>query len=272
MKITDLGAIEGRVLAFGGPYSNIHATQALLQAAQDHGVAPDHMICTGDVVAYCAAPVETLDCMIKSKIVTVAGNCERQLAAAAPDCGCGFDEGSACDLLSSGWYSYANRLVSETHRAWMAGCPDIVTFTQDGKRFTVIHGGITDIARFIWSSTPEAVFMDEIQALTTMLGPVDHVIAGHSGLAFTRRIGTVQWTNAGVIGMPPHDGTPHTAYATLTNGQSQLHRLSYNATAARTLMQERGLTQGYHQALTTGIWPSEDVLPPELRHSAIHLA
>ena len=34
---------------------------------------------------------------------------------------------------------------------------------------------------------------------------------------------------------------------------------------ARRAMEARGLAQGYHETLTTGIWPSEDILPPVLR-------
>lgn len=30
----------------------------------------------------------------------IAGSCEENLAAGALDCGCGFEEGTACDLLS----------------------------------------------------------------------------------------------------------------------------------------------------------------------------
>ena len=35
--------------------------------------------------------------------------------------------------------------------------------------------------------------------------------------------------------------------------------------AARRRMEEVGLVQGYHDTLSTGIWPSEDVLPDELK-------
>ncbi|HGG06309.1 MAG TPA: metallophosphoesterase, partial [Aliiroseovarius sp.] len=46
---------------------------------------------------------------------------------------------------------------------------------------------------------------------------------------------------------------------------AHFHRLSYDPDAAVALMQAAGLTQGYERTMTTGIWPSEDVLPPALR-------
>ena len=109
------------------------------------------------------------------------------------------------------------------------------------------------------------LFYNEINALEQDIGPVDGVVAGHSGIAFHRKIGRHQWINAGAIGLPPHDGRPETRYAVLENGEVTIHRLRYDHQAARQAMEDAGLTQGYHEALTTGIWPSEDVLPPELR-------
>lgn len=264
MVIRDLGELKGDVLLFGGPYSNLHAAQALF-AAMSH-LPITNRICTGDVVAYGADPVATSDLVFAQSGCVVAGNCEKQLAARAPDCGCGFEDGTACDLLSRGWYPYADARVTKAQRALMATCPDIATFIHAGRRAAVIHGGVTDIARFIWSASDASVFAQERAALEAHTGPLDLIIAGHSGIAFTRDIGDCMWINAGVIGMPPHDRTPRTEYAVLSAQGIALHKLTYPAEKARATMEGAGLIQGYHAALTTGIWPSEDVLPTALRH------
>ena len=47
------------ILVFGGPYSNLRATQAMRARAEELGIPPSSTICTGDVVAYCAEPEET---------------------------------------------------------------------------------------------------------------------------------------------------------------------------------------------------------------------
>ena len=129
MKPLELGIRDSSLLLFGGPYSNLQATQALFDQVRLRGIAADHVICTGDVVAYCAAPVETVARVRASGCTVVAGNCELQLAAGAMDCGCGFDEGSACDLLSAGWFAHATARVGQAERQWMAGLPEIAVFT-----------------------------------------------------------------------------------------------------------------------------------------------
>ena len=263
--LQDLGALNGPVLLFGGPYSNSDALQALMRVACTAGIPPGQMICTGDAVAYCAAPSETVDMLRDAEICVVAGNCEKQLAAGADSCGCGFDEGSACDLLSGSWYSYAAARIGPELRAWMASCPDVAALEHQGARYAVIHGGMTDVARFIWPDSSDAVFAEEWAAVEAAVGPVDHVIAGHSGIPFIRETDAGRWINAGVIGMPPHDGRQQTRYAILDGGEVLIHKLSYDVTAAAARMAEAGLVQGYDEALLSGYWPSEDVLPPSLR-------
>lgn len=269
MKIDDLGNLVGDVLLFGGPYSNLQATEAVLIEAAARGIAAGNVICTGDVVAYCAKPAETVALLRDSGIAVVAGNCEKQLAAGAMDCGCGFEEGTACDLLSAGWYAHADREIGGEDRAWMGGLPDVAVYTHQERRIAVIHGGVTDVARFIWSVSDDAVFVEEVAALEAVVGPLDVVVAGHSGIAFERTVAGVQWINAGVIGMPPHDGGQDTSFAVLSEQGVKMARLRYDAAAAFADMQEAGLRQGYDRALLSGRWPSEDVLPDQLRFGSL---
>ncbi len=265
-KHRDLGGLDGPVLVFGGPYSNLQATQALIAEAQARGIGPDRMICTGDAVAYCADAPATVAALRDLGCAVVAGNCERQLAAGAAECGCGFEEGGACDVLAAGWYAHADRTVGPEDRAWMGTCPDIVTFTQGGRRCAVLHGGLSDISRFLWPVSPAADFEEEIALTSAAVGAVDIVLAGHCGIAFQRQIGDVTWINAGAIGLPPHDARPETRFAVLDAGRAVIHRLRYDHRGAQQAMRAAGLGQGgYHDTLTTGIWPSEEVLPEELR-------
>ncbi|WP_408637144.1 metallophosphoesterase family protein [Pseudosulfitobacter koreensis] len=265
MIVSDMGQRDGPLLIFGGPYSNVQATRALLAVAAARGIGGDHMLCTGDIVAYCGAPAATVAAIRAAGCAVVAGNCERQLAAGAPDCGCGFADGSACDLLSAGWYGFARARVSAQDAAWMGQLPDIVTFRHQGARYAAVHGGATDIARFIWPDSDDAVFAQEWVAVEAACGPVDHIIAGHCGIPFIRTLPQGRWINAGVIGMPPHDGRQQTRFAVLDGGDVQIMRLDYDVAGAIYDMCSAGLTQGYDSALRRGYWPSEDVLPETLR-------
>ena len=270
MKHLSLGQLEGPVLVFGGPYSNLQATRAVMQAAQAREIRASSVICTGDIVAYCGDPGETLTLVRDAGVAVVAGNCEKQLAAGAQDCGCGFETGTTCDLLSAGWFAYASEQVSQDQRIWMNQIPDVLSFEQGAKRYAVIHGGLTDIARFIWPGSEPGVLLQEWSAVEAAIGPVDGIIAGHCGIPFVASTPKGDWINAGVVGMPPHDGAPQTRYAILDKGGVTFHRLDYDVAGAVAAMTRAGLTQGYHRALETGYWPSEDVLPLDLR--AVDLA
>ncbi len=259
MRVQDFGAFDGGVTLFGGPYSNLQALKALADRVE--GPA----ICTGDVVAYGGDPAATVQLIRDLGWPVIAGNCERQIAGDAPDCGCGFDEGTTCDLLSRGWYPLAKAAVDGEARHWMADLPDIGVFTQNGRRYAVLHGGASEVSRFLWPVTAQADFEFEINALEAAVGPVDGIVAGHSGIPFHRWIGRHHWINAGVIGLPPHDGQPETRFAVLNDNDVTFHRLGYDHSAARAAMEAASLTQGYHETLTSGIWPSEEVLPPALR-------
>lgn len=244
MEVRDFGVHDGPLVLFGGPCSNLHALEALARAA---GGRP--AICTGDVVGHSADPGATVALIRRLGWPVVAGNCERQFARGAGDCDCGFAAGGACDEA----------------RAWMAGLPDAGTFVHLGRRYAVIHGCWTSANRFLWPSSDTEEFVAEISALEAALGPLDGIVAGHSGIAFHRRIGRHQWINAGAVGLPPHDGRRETRYAVLDRGELVIHRLAYDHAAARAAMEKAGLTGGYHDTLTSGIWPSEEMLPPELR-------
>lgn len=268
LRVEDIGTLSGAVLIYGGPYSNVQATRALFDRADTLGVLPENRICTGDMIAYCADPVATVKMIAARGGPVVAGNTERQLATNAQDCGCGFEQGTTCDLLSRGWYPFALACVAgdKAVRARLASCPDMIVFTHQGRRHAVVHGGLTDVARFLWPVSPEAEFAQEIDAITSVVGHVDCVVAGHCGIPFSRNVGGVAWINASVIGMPPHDGTPATRFAVLGEDGVQVETLDYDAGAAADAMRAAGLTQGYELALTTGHWPSEDVLPTPMRN------
>ncbi|MCA3416098.1 MAG: hypothetical protein INF84_15995 [Roseomonas sp.] len=162
-------------------------------------------------------------------------------------------------------YAHANRQVTAAHRAWMAGLPyRLIIRLPDGRRLAVLHGGASDISRFIFASAEHKDLADEIAATGC-----DGVIAGHCGIPFVRQVGPGVWINAGAIGMPADDGTPRIWFALLTPGKAGLSveilPLQYDHAAAAAAMRAAGLPEGYAAALGSGLWPSCDVLPPAER-------
>lgn len=267
MRINDLGELSGDLLLFGGVYSNLHSLDALIEYAGQAGIPPENAICTGDIVAYCADAAGSVERIRNWGCPVLMGNCEAQLAADAPDCGCGYDEGSQCSLLSRGWYSHARRTVSAEAKAWMRRLPDRIIFFHNGLRYAVVHGGASDISKFIWPTTPKVVFKNEISGLEAEVGAMDRVISGHSGIAFQVNVNGVTWINVGAIGMPDNSGRPETSYVEISGKNIKNKVLTYDINAQFEAMRRVGLTQGYHETLTSGYWPSEDSLPPDMRRS-----
>lgn len=249
------------MLVFGGPYSNLRALKALHVEAQALGLPPSQVICTGDVVAYCAEPEETVRFLRAWGCHVVAGNCEEQLAAGAEDCGCGFEEGSACDLLSKGWYPFARALISVESAHWMGTLPSSIAFDFHGRRVRIVHGGVSETSRFLFASQTE-----DLEAEIGRSG-ADIVIAGHCGIpfAYVADSGAKAWLNPGVIGMPANDGTPDGWFGLLDADDKGItfatHRLSYDAAGAAAAMRRHGHANGYARTLITGVWPSFDDLP-----------
>jgi len=253
-------AMDGPVLVFGGPYSNLEATRAVLDAAARRGIPPRRMLCTGDVVAYAADAGATLDLLRRAGVHLVMGNCEEQLGAGAGDCGCGYAAGSACDLLAAAWYAHAARSLDAGSCAFMAALPRRIDIGLAGRCLAVVHGSVRQINRFIFASTPAAVKREELDAAGS-----DGVIAGHCGLPFSQVIDGRLWHNAGAVGMPANDGTPLVWYSVLSPGADGVAvehaALAYDHAAAAAKMRAAGLPEGYAAALETGLWPSADVLP-----------
>lgn len=262
----DLGHIQGPLLVFGGTYGNLEATEALVAAAGMRGIPASRAICTGDVVAYGADPQATVDLLRAWGCPVVMGNCEEALAADAADCGCGFSEGSACATLSVQWFDATRRDLSVEAKRWMGELPRRLDLTLGERRLAAIHGGVCQINRFLFASTPEDDKAGELDA-----AGVDGIVAGHAGVPFTQVVGSRQvvggrlWHNSGAVGMPANDGTPRVWYSVLTPRAVGIevvhHALEYDHQRAAAKMRARGFPAEYADCLATGLWPSCDILP-----------
>jgi predicted phosphodiesterase len=260
MPGSSLVEIDGPSLIFGGPYSNLQATSAVLAEARRIGVPPDRIFCTGDLIAYCGDPAATIDLVRGAGIHVVMGNCDEQLAQGAGNCGCGFPSGSACERLSSAWFEFVDRQVGADARLWLGSLPRRIDLQIGIKQLAVIHGSVSRINRFVFASTSAAIKQQELD-----LASSDGVICGHCGLPFSQIVNGRLWHNAGVIGMPANDGTPLTWFSILAPGTAGIHvehrALSYDHRAAAAAMERSGLPPDYRDALSSGMWPSCDVLP-----------
>lgn len=262
--VLNLGKLDKPLLLFGGCYSNLQATQALQIWAKENNFEADQCICTGDIVAYCGSPYETVELIRDWGVYCIQGNVEQSLATKADDCGCGFEEGTVCDTLSRGWYPLADSAIKQDQRDWFKQLPEHIQVNIAGQIVRVVHGAVSDVSRFMFDSQTEKDFINEFELIDSD-EDINVIIAGHSGLPFTKKTNNKQWHNSGALGMPANDGSQDVWFSILDiiNDEIQFthHRLEYDVATAHQEMLNNNLTQGYHQALKTGLWPSMDVLP-----------
>jgi predicted phosphodiesterase len=258
--ITDLGTLTGKVLLFGGVYSNLQALEALKAVAEKHNIPAENCISTGDIVGYCAQPEETVQLLKLWKANSILGNVEVQLIEGGDDCGCDFTKGSRCDGFSKLWYPYAQSLLTESSISHLKTFTDHITFQYANKKVTVVHGSYSNISEFIFKSTDWT-----IKAPNFITTDSDVIIAGHCGLPFNHAEDDKLWLNPGVIGMPANDGSPKVWYAIMDDSNNELkfkhHNLDYNYKLTNSLMKNDLLPEEYARTIVTGIWDNTEILP-----------
>lgn len=253
--------IQGKVLLFGGVYSNLQALEKLKSIAEKNNIPPENCICTGDIVGYCAQPEETIQLFKLWGAKSIAGNVEIQLREGAEDCGCDFRKGSRCDGFSQLWYPYAQSKLSKSSLDFIKEIPDHIQFTYAEKKTIVVHGSWTNVSEFIFKSTPWEVKQSTFEATKS-----DLIIAGHCGLPFKQIENEKLWINPGVIGMPANDGNPTVWYAVLNDAEKEVsithHAMNYNHKLTSKLMYNGLLPEEYARTIITGIWDNTEILPP----------
>jgi predicted phosphodiesterase len=256
----NIGELNGKLLLFGGVYSNLQALEGLKEIAKNLNVPNKNIICTGDIVGYCAQPEESVQLIKEWGIHSIAGNVEIQLREEQEDCGCDFSEDSRCDIFSRKWYPYAQTKVSENSLMWMKNLPNFITFTYNTKKVVVVHGSLFETSEFIFKSTPWVVKEKNFNK-----AGADIIIGGHCGLPFKDVNQKKVWLNPGVIGMPANNSSTKVWYAIVEVIDSEIiiehHSYSYNHNLASKLMENVELPASYAQTLKDGIWDNCDILP-----------
>ncbi|MBU3010660.1 metallophosphoesterase family protein [Polaribacter vadi] len=255
-----LGKLSGKMLVFGGVYSNLQALEALKQISEKENIAPENCICTGDIVGYCAQPEEAVQLFKIWGAKSILGNVEIQLRENAEDCGCDFREGSRCDSFSQLWYPYAQSKLSENSLSFIKKLPNYINFTYANKKVSVVHGSFFNVSEFIYKSTDWDVKSPNFKATNSNV-----IISGHCGLPFNHQQENKIWLNPGVIGMPANDGNSSVWYAILDDANNQFNfthkTLTYNYKLTSKLMQNGVLPEEYSRTIVTGIWDNTEILP-----------
>ncbi len=149
----NIGKLERPLFVFGGAYSNLEALKAVRLRAEEQGFRPKDVICTGDIVAYCANPIESIDFIEEWGVHCIAGNVELNLRDEADDCGCNFNEGGRCDVLSQKWYPFVKNTITPQNKSFIQALPEFLDFDFFGQKAKVVHGSFHNTSEFIFQST-----------------------------------------------------------------------------------------------------------------------
>jgi predicted phosphodiesterase len=259
-RILNIGEVKGKMLFFGGVYSNLQALEKLVAIAGEEQIDPKDCFCTGDLIGYCAQPEETINLFREWGATSIKGNVEEQLSSGAENCGCDFREGGRCDSLSQIWYPYAQSKLSASSLAWLNTLPDHIGFTLGKTRGLIVHGSFNNISEYIFKSTAAEQKKESFESSAS-----DLIIAGHCGLPFHDTLDGKLWLNPGVIGMPPNDGTTKVWYMIMERSTEwvtfSFRNYEYEASRTADLMRKAGLPEAYSETLETGIWDNMEILP-----------
>ncbi len=252
MKAVHLGEIEGPVMAFGSPASNLQAVMGLLGEAARRGVQRGAMICTGGLVGPCGDPGAVISMLRVLGCPVLSAETERRLAA-------GPRRGGA--LAERDWYRLADDRIPDRDRRWMSGLPQAVMFERKGKRFAAVSEALGAGAGALGPDVPDDLLLAAIERLKAGLGPFDTLLAGGAAHAFRRVLDGVEWIGTGSAGLPAGDGRMQTRFVLVSHGIARLHRLDYDVAGAMARMQRMGLGTRWQEALAGGPFPAQELLP-----------
>ncbi len=258
--IAHIGTKTGKLLLFGGVYSNLQALEQLISIAKEEDILAENCICTGDITGYCAQPEETITVFRDWGALSIAGNVELQLANDSEDCGCDFKAGGRCDSFSKLWFPYTKGHLSQDSLDYIATLPEYISFDFGEKKVTVVHGNYGNTSEFIFQSNADTSKQNCFEDTKS-----DVIIAGHCGLPFHQSIKEKLWLNPGVIGMPANDGTTRVWYMLLEIQQGEIkytHRsFEYDYNTTQQLMYKNHLPEAYADTLSSGLWDNMEILP-----------
>ncbi|MBE1874379.1 metallophosphoesterase family protein [Myceligenerans pegani] len=241
-----------RIAAISDVHGNVFALRAVLDAiAEDEA---DVVVNLGDHLSGGVAPAATADLLLRTPMVSVSGNHERQVLT-----------------MARGQMGKSDRLAHDqldaAHREWLAGLPTTVTITEGVLAF---HGSPkSDLEYLLETVTPDGVRPATVDEVTRRLaGYLDHdlLLCGHTHLQRAIRLdGGPLVVNPGSVGWPAYDddnpfphvveaGSPHARYAIVDDATGRwevdFRALDYPWNDAAALARSNGRPDVEHALLT----------------------
>jgi putative phosphoesterase len=213
-----------RIAVLSDVHGNLAALDAVLAEVADEGF--DVVVSGGDVVAG-PMPRECLERLaaLGERVRWVMGNADREVIAALD--GAPLDDPDDPGQRAA---HFAAARLDRTHRDLLGSFAP--TVAVDGV--LVCHGTPRSDLEIV---TPRISPGRLAQIVRGVTEPV--VVGGHVHLQFVQRSGTVQWVNAGSVGMP-YEGAPGAYWLALTSEAPDLRRTRYDTEPAAATIRATG--------------------------------
>ncbi len=254
----------GRILVFGGVYSNHHALRATLEKARVRGA--EAVYCLGDLGGFGPHPERVHPLLVDNDVRVIQGNYEQSLSSGAEDCNCGYTDprdNHFADLS----YRYTEKNCSPGFKRWMGRLPERRRVRVGEKELLLVHGSPRQINEFLFESTAPVSFLETLLDRERC----DGVLCTHTGLHWRRRLPSGRdVVNVGVIGRPANDGNTHVWYTTIAATADGIdvafHPLAYEHERLAAEMREEDLPEEFVETILTGWWTTcLEVLPARER-------
>ena len=243
----------------GGPYSNFAALGAFLEATAEL----PYRFCLGDIGGFGPHPDRTLSLIRGSGMVCVQGNYDHAVGHDEQDCGCGYSDPLDRSTAQIS-FEYTARHTSPSHKAWLRSLPAQIVLHWRGTRMLLCHGSPDTVNEFVWESETGDARIERWLAANEVAG----IAATHSGIPWIRATASGFWCNVGVLGRPPHHGSPDVGYAVVHFAQGTprpipaLHRLAYDPAPVAAAIRAEGLPEAFAESLEHGAWTTCTAILP----------
>ena len=225
--------------------SDIHANTVALKSVLESAGDVDLIIHAGDIVDYNPWPLEAIEMVQESSMVTVLGNHDRDSATGNP---IGYNPAAA---VSCKWTH--QRLTPEAKR-YLLNLPESVSMEIEGIRFFICHGSPRDpVDEYIFPPpyTPRSLLEDFLRKTQAQV-----LILGHTHVPLIQKFEEGYVINPGGCGQP-RDGDPRASYVVLNveDGKVELEyrRVSYDVDRVSKAILKEGLPQFLAQRLYLGV-------------------
>lgn len=226
-----------RVAILSDIHSNIHALDAVLEDLDRQNI--DRILCTGDIVGYCAFPDEVVKRLGERNVGCVKGNHDAAATGGSMD---GFN------TYARSGVEYSRARLSPANTEFLRRLPENLKERVGERTVSLYHGSPAD-------PLFEYVFPDELADREKEFASYDRsdvVAMGHTHLPTVYR-GAQVYLNPGSVGQP-RDRDPRAAYAVLDASglEAEIRRVPYDVEAAAQAIIANGLPRYLAERLFYG--------------------